>query len=79
MLSMMILDGLGHRESTAKPLDGQFRHRTAAEKIIRDSKKSSREALVTLPVFAATIAIGFNLRLDNSKNPFRSILNTLPC
>ena len=38
MLPVMVLDGPGHRESTARPLKGPFRYGTAAEKIIRASK-----------------------------------------
>ena len=38
MLPVMILDGPGHRESTASPLKGPFSYGTAAEKIIRYTK-----------------------------------------
>ena len=64
MLFVMILDGLGHRESTVEPLDGQFRHRTAAEKIISDSKLCYASA-----VSMANVSITKSIAMSVSWHP----------
>ena len=38
MLPVIVLDGPGHRESTARPIKGPFSYGSAAEKIISASK-----------------------------------------
>ena len=50
MLVMMILDGPGHQESTARPLEGPLSHGTAGAKIIRDSKYDGEATALSMNI-----------------------------